>query len=458
LLEMGTVVTDSIDKVYRFSLYLSEQYAQCQTPSHLTRRWKSYVLTAATLYVSGFIYLHYGDELLNSSQHFWDEHMQGPLNRNIQILSGYTSAPELPTEQHKDKIVDLIEAGLKMGPARGDEVTLNEAFAQDLNTISGGESSAKFQELDDKMAMVDDMLGKAKPAVDELNVFFERYDSFKKEHPNMLWGDGYKYFAAMSDPVFADVYQEDSRSVINDGYSVITGQDTSRAISDQPAKSSQPVVDPLIYMPDANLQETFKYSAGEIGEATENLSKKLQSNALDTSSWSFEQKKQYVEEQHKTITTNPYKNTLRLGEPYLYKVEEESLQAKEMVNKFSQDLHVILGLTALIPMLTVVGGSLFASKTMYNSVAYQPIRTLVHRLEMLLNESIYKSIVFDREGHLYFLTEQLKLNVGVLTNREQKLIDADIAALQSYNLDYAQKFNVVQRMYRTYPCLVPVTI
>ena len=456
--EISTIVTDSIDKVYRFSLYLSEQYAQCQTPSHFKRHWKAYTLTAATLYVCGFIYSHYGDELINSSQHFWDEHMQGPLNRNIQILSGYTSAPELPIEQHKEKIKDLIEAGFKMGSARGDETSLHDALARDCDTVSGGEFSAKFKEIDDKMAMVDDMLKKAKPAVDELSVWYQRYKEFKEEHPNMLWGDWYKYFVGTRDPVFSDVYQKGSRNVGNDIYSFVSWRDQSKTFDDQPKGGSQSVVDPLFVVPDANLQETFKYSAGELGQATQNLPELTQSSAPDVSTWTFEQKKQYVEEQHKTITTNPYKNILRLGEPYLYKVEEESLQAKKMVNKFSQDLHVILGLTALIPMLTVIGGSLFASKTMYNSVAYQPIRTLVHRLEVLLNESLYESVVFDREGYLYFLTEQLKLNIGVLTNREQKLIDADIAALQSYDLDYTQKFNVVQRMYRTYPCLVPVTI
>lgn len=159
-------------------------------------------------------------------------------------------------------------------------------------------------------------------------------------------------------------------------------------------------------------------------------------------------------ERIRVTLANQSRNPLRLGDAVALKLELEAKASKTAINEILKDMHVVLGMTALLPMIGVVGGSLFASKTLYNSVAYQPIRNFVHRLEIFLNGSLYQEMSFDREGYIYFLTEQLKKAARVLTLAEQKMIHADINELQSYNLDYGQKFNVIQRMYRMYPCLV----
>jgi hypothetical protein len=183
----------------------------------------------------------------------------------------------------------------------------------------------------------------------------------------------------------------------------------------------------------------------------------------------FEQKKQLALERTRIILAHPERNSFRVLPAYSLKAELEMIEGKNLANntidevevagnKILKDVHKLLGLTALIPVITVVCGSLFGLKSLYKPIAYQPIRTLVRRLELLLNDILYQPVSFEKEGHLYFLTEQLKLNVNVLTIAEQQMIDIDITALQSHTLDYAQKFNVIQRMYHTYPCLVPGTV
>jgi hypothetical protein len=118
----------------------------------------------------------------------------------------------------------------------------------------------------------------------------------------------------------------------------------------------------------------------------------------------------------------------------------------------------MLGLVAMIPVISLTGGTIFASKKAYSMALYKPICKIIRDLEIFLNDSVGKPTSFDREGQLYFLTESLKKKCGILTLHDLKLMEEDIIELQSRNLIYAQKFNVVQRMYRTYPFLLPGAI
>lgn len=178
----------------------------------------------------------------------------------------------------------------------------------------------------------------------------------------------------------------------------------------------------------------------------------------EISKLSFEEKKSLVLPIICTIKKHKDLNTFACLDAVDLELELKTVEGQQAINSVLKDVHMALGMVALVPLIALAGGSLFASKSLYNSVAYQPIRTIVRRLEVFLNEIFYESVSFDKEGHIYFLTEQLKLHVNVLTIPEQKLITADIAALQAPSLDYVQKTNVIQRMYRTYPCLIPARV
>lgn len=168
---------------------------------------------------------------------------------------------------------------------------------------------------------------------------------------------------------------------------------------------------------------------------------------------SYEEKVQQVSQRDKTILAHPIKNIEKVMPAYSRKFEREIIAIKNQANQFSKDVYVLLGLTALIPVITLVGAGLFASHKMYSSLAYKPFRTYVRDIEIFLNLSLYQALNFEKEGYFYFLVEQLKLSTDVLTIDEQKLVQQDIQLLQSRDLNYVQKFNIVQRMYRTYGCL-----
>ena len=494
--DMIPILKKSMSQLHQFSLYLSAQHAQCQLPSHVVRHWQGYTLTTVAACACAFIYLRYGEDLSQGAQYFWEEQMQGPVNRTINVLSGYAQAPQVDTAKHKERIRELVEAGVLKSPARGDETPLHDALADDCDEVSNGEFTQAYQKIDKKMEEVDDMVEKIKPVIGTAADQNKKFVDHGEEHPNEIWIDKvttYSWF----DPVNKDKYQKGSRDWFNStpwrrwlwredlskpidsqvsesqpqqpviqqelpqGPVDVNADQPDRAVQSEPNQEQELASEDQLVQPAAeqeSLQEALHSATGDLGQSIQSRSRRVQAQAPDTTDWTFEQKKRYYEDQLNIIKANPYKNVLRLGEPVDYKIEDESIQSKEVGNAFAKDAHMILSLTALIPVITVVGGSLFASKTLYNSVAYQPIRTLVRRLEILLNEAFYQEVSFEREGHIYFLTGQLKMNIGVLTIPEQKLIVADIEALRSEDLDYVQKFNVIQRMYRTYPCLVAGTI
>ncbi len=174
----------------------------------------------------------------------------------------------------------------------------------------------------------------------------------------------------------------------------------------------------------------------------------------DYSGLSFDEKKELVLPRITTILANKEKNLTRLPDAYSLKLELESIEAKQALNEILKGTHVALCLIALIPTVSVIGGSLFASKNIYNSVTYKPLRKLVRQLDVLLTQALQDKNVYIQQGHLLFLLHQLFYVVDVLTIEEQKMMQEDLAQLYNHDLDYVQKYNVVQRMYKTYPCLM----
>ncbi len=339
---LSSVLKKSIDQLSWLSVHLSAQYAQCKHPSHVIRHWENYTLTTAAACVVAFVYMRYGDVIGQSTQIFWNEHIRGAVERNVNAYINNRGAPQINIER-----ISTID----------DQATLS--------------------------ALVDEELKQPEP--------------------------------------------------LNDQSSSVVGA-------------------------------TF-YNGWNIASE---LMCKTTTNTVDAN-MTVEQKTELVRQRVRVILVNQLRNPLRVPLALTLEVQLKALEGKHLINNtineveqagnsILKDVHMILGLTALIPALTLVAGGVSASKSLYKSMAYQPIRMLVRSLEVLLNDSLYQLVTFEKEGHLYFLTEQLKLNINVLTIAEQKMIDTDITSLQSSDLDYAQKFNVVKRMYRTYPCLVPGTI
>ena len=474
--DMGNLLVTSLKQVHEFNDHLSELYAQCQLPSHVARNWKAYTISTATMCACAYIYFHYGDAIVEGCQRLWSDHIENPVRQLANQVTGYAQPPQFPTEQsetfkkglvcHQEKLKAFVEAGVKLPPARGEDVSLHEALVKDFDAVTDGEFSAKFKKIDDKMVEMDDIVKKVNPMIEKMtpvvdlgNDLYKRYETYKAEHPNALWSD---FLSSWSDPAFPDAYQNGrtwkvaiQRKISDPGVDLTT---PLPGVQISNKKIPVPPLTPL------DLQDQFQQASGELGQAIQAKSSLDQETAPDSSSWTFEEKQAYVEKQHVTILTYPYKNLLRIPQAYAYKIEDESLRgkqaldkeivaAKEVGNKVLKDNHMVMCMATLIPAATVVGGSLFASKNIYNSVAYQPIRKFVRELEVLLNDALYRQPSFDVQGKLYFFVEQLALNIDVLTLGEQKMIQEDLASLRNYGLDYVQKYNVIQRMYKTYPCL-----
>ncbi len=340
--DIHSIIQKSIEQESQFSMYISTEYAQCELPSHFVKNYESYTTAAITTFIMAFIYLRYGGVVVQGTQNFYEEHVRGAIERNVNFLSGQITAPQINIERI---------------PTADDEATIQ--------------------------VLIEEELKQPEPLSDQ------------------------------------------SSSVVSATF--YNGLDIA---SEWIGKKSMNVVD-----------ETM----------------------------TLEQKRALVVERNRIILANQLRNPLRMPSAIILEGELKFLEVKHLINDtideveksgnaVLKDVHMTLGLTALIPALTLIGGGISASKSLYTSVAYEPMRMLVRQLDVLLNDSFYEQKSFDKEGYLYLLTEQLKLHVRVLKTSEQKIIDIDITSLQSSDLDYAQKFNVVQRMYRTYPCLIPGVI
>jgi len=162
-----------------------------------------------------------------------------------------------------------------------------------------------------------------------------------------------------------------------------------------------------------------------------------------------------VDQKDAVILSHAHKNAGDILPAMLRSGFNFGVNVQNVINDLHEEHRLTLGLAALLPAIVVVAGTVSATKKAYYSASYQSIRRIIRDLEMLLNDSIVKPISFDRDGKLYFLTELLKSKCNILTLKESKIMEDDIAELQSKNLTYLQKFNTVQRMYHTYACLLP---
>lgn len=417
-------------------------------------------------------------------------------------------------EEDSKILEELIEVGAKIPQVNGQSVSLDQAIAELLHEASGGDFVKQYRSMLDIADNIKESIDKSQPILDKVNHSLEKiqpilnhelqqYEKFKKilpilkEHlvifenklaackekvqeevnPNDWTNNSIaKMVVTTDDLVGAKIYLNSADAVTELVNNVIKTFDASGLMNGFYAEFH-----------DENLKNTINPEDFKVNLATEEFKKnqkKLDEFSpvdykplplFDTSNWTFEEKKQKALENDRIILAYPEKNIKNLAGAYHRVVMRQLVDTKEQMNKsIFQTNHVldgiyretnhlieevytdnrlVLGVVALVPVATVCGSSLFASNKIYSSVAYRPIRKFIYQIEVLLNESFYASTCFEKEGSLYFLTEQLKLHIGVLTFAEQKLIKDDIASLQSANLDYVQKFNIVQRMYRTYPCL-----
>lgn len=408
--EINAIVKLSIIQAQAFNQHLRDLYDSCQMPSHIVRHWKAYTMSAAAAAVCAYVYLHYGDQIIERLQNNWSEYCDKPVKQAIEKWNGVVHTQELDVKKLENQLRESIEQAYHNPAALGLETLEDNAFDKNLDRLSGGKYS-------------------------EIGIFWKRYQEFKNNHPNMLWGDVYKWCQTATDPVFPDKYQPGSREGGLNKFIYL---------------STWVQGDPTTFNPKLPVNQPLNNSVAEQMHAA---------RVKDAFDVSFEEKAAWVEQNDYKILADEKKNFLDAGGAGLRKsLKEFAIPIATQWNNSTKKADLVLGLMTLIPLATVVGGSLFASKNVYNSVAYEPIRIFVRHLDTFLNECLQQPVSFDRQGKLCFLTEQLKFHVGVLTVTEQKMLQADIASLQAADLDYVQKYNVVQRMYRTYPCLVPGAI
>jgi len=162
----------------------------------------------------------------------------------------------------------------------------------------------------------------------------------------------------------------------------------------------------------------------------------------------------------KIILSNPDKNFVPTLSASIRLVLRIILNGENQLNialkEVYADNRLMISLAALIPAMAVAGTGIFAAKNLYKSYAYEPIRQSMRHLDRVLNNALEKDFSFDIQGQVYFLTEQLKNKVSVLPMPESFMLHQDITELRSLELNYAQKYNILQRMYRTYKFLLPV--
>lgn len=120
-----------------------------------------------------------------------------------------------------------------------------------------------------------------------------------------------------------------------------------------------------------------------------------------------------------------------------------------------EKLNLVIQVAALFPAY-ILGSGLF--KTLrygYYSLfkkhfTYGPIKDLLRELEDLLIVSINKLVDPETEGRIYYLTEKIQSYQYELSEKDQMLLQDDMATLQSTELSFRQKLYVVQRMHTSY--------
>ncbi len=86
---------------------------------------------------------------------------------------------------------------------------------------------------------------------------------------------------------------------------------------------------------------------------------------------------------------------------------------------------------------------------------YLPMRYIIRSIDQLVNQIARSSTEhsFVDDGKLYMLLQHFKSYIVCLSNEELFLMHNDINELLSFDLNYAQKKGVIDRMYKTYDFL-----
>ena len=438
--DIAFLITRSIDDVSKFNLHITSQFTQSQLPSHVERNWHTCTLSAFGICMLGLVYAKYGDDIMKYISYFYEDHVKGPVERNIEYFSGVAKPNQFDITATQESLKISEESAATRPFPKGKEDDLYLALASAAEDITGGSSTNMYEKFNEKSKLIDDILrsiiptiNKIGPAIDDLmpiietttNIFQGPFTDFvhKNRYFRLISVNPNDWVRLLS--IGNDAYVEKVYDIMNKKNHPVSHKYQPIVLPDSLQKSVE------------SIPSEFKNPTVPVRQYDQNLSQKSKDDI---------------------ILANPLKNPIDFVAAERREVLRKIIEVENQANKVLQDMHMLLGLTALIPVITLMYSSMFASKNIYNSVAYKPICTFIRHLEVLLNGSFYQQKSFEREGHLYFLTEQLKLTIGVLTVAEQKLIRSDIEDLQSEHLDYVQKFNVIQRMYRTYKFLAPTAI
>lgn len=443
--DMSNLLQITLEQNYNFDQYLSELYAQCQLPSHVVRNWKAYTISTATMCACAYIYLHYGDAIIQSSQYAWSEHARGPIEKAIKTFTGVLQPDQIDIEDLKQSLKISEQAAAQRPFPKDKDDSLHESLSSSFNEMTGGQAGPIIQEIKDLRVVAKEVATTVVPLVNRMGPVIDETVPVVKDVLDVYHNEFRPFVAANRDATIANPFanatpMEAIRNSFNLNKQIWFGQNLKGvdAIINGEGKEIVSTFKPL------ELPDSLQIPAQEIVAPKGDQQTAVRKIYPDNMS---------QKDKDDIILGNSLKNPNDFVDAGRREFLRLVINVLEKANKMAKDNHMVMSMATLLPAATVVAGSLFASKNIYNSVIYQPIRKFVRELEVLLNDALYCQPSFDVQGKLYFLVEQLSLNVDVLTLGEQKMMQDDLRSLRNYGLDYVQKYNVIQRMYKTYPCL-----
>ncbi len=443
--DMGHLLKGSLKQVDDFNNHLSELYAQCQLPSHVARNWKAYTISTATMCACAYIYLHYGNAIIQSAQYAWNEHARGPIEKAVQTFTGVLQPDQIDIEDFKQSLIVSEQAAAQRPFPKGKDDSLHESLASSFDEMTGGQAGPIIQEIKDLRVVAKEVATTVVPMVNRMGPVIDETVPVVKDVLDVYHNQFRPFVATNRDATIMNPFAnatpiEAIKNSFNLNRQIWLGQNLKG-------------VDAIINGPGKEVVSTFKPL-----ELPDSLQASVQEIVVPKIDQQAATPKTYPEnmsqkDKDDIILGNSLKNSNDFVDAGRREALRLVIKVLEKANKMTKDNHMVMSMAALLPAATIVGGSLFASKNIYNSVVYQSIRKFVRELDVLLNDALYRQPSFDIQGQLYFLVEQLALNIDVLTLGEQKMIQEDLRSLRNYGLDYVQKYNVIARMYKTYPCL-----
>lgn len=443
--DMGQLVAVSLQQVQQFNNHLSQLYAACQLPSHVARNWKGYTLSTAAICACAYIYLTYGDAMIQGAQYAWNEHARGPVEKAIHTFTGVLQPDQIDIEDFKQSLKISEQAAAQRPFPKGKDDSLHESLASSFDEMTGGQAGPIIQEIKDLRIVAKEVATTVVPMVNRMGPVIDETVPVVKDVLDVYHNEFRPFVADNKDATIMNPFAnakplEAIKNSFNLNKQIWLGQNLKG-------------VDAIINGPGKKIVSTFKPL-----ELPNSLQAPVQEIVLPKFDQGVVASKVYPEnmsqkDKDDIILGNSLKNPNDFVDAGRREGLRLVIKVLEKGNKMAKDNHMVMSIGSLITPAIILGGSLFASKNIYNSVVYQPIRKFVRELEVLLNDALYRQPSFDVQGKLYFLVEQLSLNVDVLTLGEQKMMQDDLRSLRNYGLDYVQKYNVIQRMYKTYPCL-----